>query len=363
VASRQCIAVADGAVGGGAKLAFDPRGELLTTLDWSGRVRFWDTQSGSALFSTRARYKAMRFATDNQLLTAVAGEQGFTLWEVATSQVYQRLARAPRQAADIYHACAIDHRGRLLAAAMQDGIALFDLAIGHCLVTLPTEDCWSLQFEASGTLLACGPHGVWRWPVVDGVDQADGSTLRVGPPERIPVTGRTCHAASSADGRVLAVSVFDGAVVLRAARPDEPIRLEPQDDVRCIAVSPDGRWVATGSHGGRLCIKVWDSENGKCVREFPQSEGSAVEFSPDGKWLAKSSGQIQTWDVGTWRSGVQPAKRGVGVAFSPDDTFIATGAIDDEGVRLIDLSSGRELAFLPDPQRQTVDGLHFAGPA
>jgi WD40 repeat protein len=358
VASQQCTAVAEGASTGGAKLAFDQCGELLATSDWSGKLRFWDPQSGSALFSTRTRYNALRFSPDNRLLTAVSGKDGFALWEVAASQVYHRLARAPRQAADIYQACAIDHRGRLLATAMQDGVALFDLAIGRCLATLPTADCWSLQFQASGTLLACGPHGVWRWPVVD---EADGSTLRVGPPERIPVAGRTCHAASSADGRVLAVSVFDGAVVLRAARPDEPIQLGPQDDVRCIAVSPDGRWVATGSHGGRLCIKVWDAEDGKCVQELPQTEGTAVEFSPDGRWLVKTSGQIQTWEVDSWRSGIQLAKRGGGVAFSPDGAFIATGAVDDEGVRLIDLGSGRELAFLPDPQRQTVDRLCFAG--
>jgi serine/threonine protein kinase/WD40 repeat protein len=362
VASRECIAVADGPAGGGAKPALDPAGDLLTTLDWSGRGRFWDPRTGSALFSTRKRYNAMRFASHNRLLTVVSGELGFELWKVAASRVYQPLSPAPRRGADIFHACATDQRGRLLAAAMQDGIALFELATGRCLATLPTAECWSLEFEGSDTLLACGPGGVWRWPVADDVNAADGPTLRIGPPKRIPVAGRTCHAASSADSGVLAVSLFDGAIVLRADRPDAPIRLGPQDDVRCIAVSPNGRWIATGSHGGRQCIKVWDAENGNCVREFPQTEGSAVEFSPDGGWLIKSSGHIQTWEVETWRSGVKLAKRGDGVVFSPDGKLIAIGAYDDEGVRIVDFSSGRELAFLPDPQRHSANAMRFAGP-
>lgn len=38
--------------------------------------------------------------------------------------------------------------------------------------------------------------------------------------------------------------------------------------VRDIAISPDGRWIASGGVGGSL--KIWEMDTGKIVKELPQ---------------------------------------------------------------------------------------------
>src|SRR5262249_39102371 len=80
------------------------------------------------------------------------------------------------------------------------------------------------------------------------------------------------------------------------------------DTAGFLAVSPDGRWVATGSWEGPG-IQVWDT-----VRKAPgrlwEIGDACVAFSPDGRWLASATGsatstgaECRLWSVGTWTSG------------------------------------------------------------
>ena len=71
---------------------------------------------------------------------------------------------------------------------------------------------------------------------------------------------------SSQDGKVLALPRYNqGALLWSRDRPGGPMPLGPQGDVRSCAVSPDGRWVATGSHSlTRVFVKV--------ARSFPKRD-------------------------------------------------------------------------------------------
>ena len=75
--------------------------------------------------------------------------------------------------------------------------------------------------------------------------------LRVGPPTTLSAglaSWYAVRAGASADGGVLAVPDGSFTTLIHRARPAERLKLGPQYDVRFAAVSPDGRWVATGSH-------------------------------------------------------------------------------------------------------------------
>jgi len=67
---------------------------------------------------------------------------------------------------------------------------------------------------------------------------------------------------------VLASAQHNGGLVLHCDRPDKPIALGPHADVRFIAVSPDGRLVATGNHTGTK-VKVWQAQSGKLEKNCP----------------------------------------------------------------------------------------------
>ena len=150
-----------------------------------------------------------------------------------------------------------------------------------------------------------------------------GSGRRTSCPCRVAI----CHIASSGDGRVIAVSQFQGGRVLHADRPDQPMPIGPHDDARYIAVSHDGRWVVTGSHNG-TAVKIWEARTGELEKELPVDSGSRVGFSPDGKWLATTGGGLRLWAVGSWREGPQIGIRAA-FAFSPDSKLLAA----DDGPR------------------------------
>src|SRR5207237_10420822 len=107
----------------------------------------------------------------------------------------------------------------------------------------------------------------------------------------------------TADGQAIPCADMSGAVVLHRGPPHPLLlRLGPQDDVRDIALSPDRRWVATGSHGGPGA-KVWDARTGELVKDLPVGKMCHVAFSPDGKWLATGGGGGRLWKVDSWEAG------------------------------------------------------------
>src|SRR5208282_3358908 len=140
---------------------------------------------------------------------------------------YRTLVRASATGEGSYHCPAISSDGRLLAVGMWDGVGMWDLASGKELAFLESEGSNYVLFEASGALLTNGSAGLLRWPVQ--ADAASPGLLRIGPPRKLSVPGPICHVACSTEGRVIAVSQFQGGRVLHAERPNEPVPIGPHD--------------------------------------------------------------------------------------------------------------------------------------
>ena len=90
-------------------------------------------------------------------------------------------------------------------------------------------------------------------------------------------------------------------------RPSERARFGEHPEINAVALSPDGRWLATGSRLGSE-IKVWDRATGRLLMQIPDSTSGAanscVAFSPDGRWLVTGSqGEYRFWQAGSWRFG------------------------------------------------------------
>src|SRR5262249_8017306 len=197
--------------------------------------------------------------------------------------------------------------------------------------------------ESDGALLTKAAPGLLRWPVA--ADPPAGRR-RYGPPQLIaPVTAAVSQHCS-AQGGVVAIPAFQLGAVVWQREGKRTLRLGPQEDVRYCAVSPDGRWVATGSHWLHKGpgAKVWDTQTGQLVQDLPVGHICSVRFSPNGKWLLTSSGGPRLWEVGTWREG--PALHGdvlnASGAFTADGKLLALG--DAPGVvRLLRPDSGQEI--------------------
>ena len=69
-----------------------------------------------------------------------------------------------------------------------------------------------------------------------------------------------------------------------------------------VAVSKDGKWVATGTWRG-YGVRVWDTKTGQLMKTLiPKSENTVATFSPDGSVLAAADGdsmylgQCESWE-------------------------------------------------------------------
>jgi serine/threonine protein kinase/WD40 repeat protein/tetratricopeptide (TPR) repeat protein len=341
----------EGSRNSGIYFNFNHAGDLLASNGWDGMLRLWDLRTGKELFHTQARMYDLHFSPDDRFLAGENLANKLRIWQIELGREYRTPVRVPALS------ISVSPNGRLLALGSNSGFGLWDRASGKELLFLRTPGFSHVLFEPSGTLLVQGWNHLWRWPVE--AEAASPWRVRIGPPHPLPVPGTVGMIARSRDGRVIASSRGWGAVVLHANRPERLVMLAPHSDVRWVAVSPDGRWVATASHESSSEVKVWEAETGKLARDLFAGQGQHVAFSPDGHWLAASGDGVRLWEVGSWRQRWRleaPAR--IPVAFSADSKMLAfeTGY---GVVRLVDSETGREWARLIDPDQERAGGLTF----
>ena len=74
---------------------------------------------------------------------------------------------------------------------------------------------------------------------------------------------------------------------------------EHKDTVNAIRLSPDGKWVASGSSDGTM--KIWDIRNDTLIENFeiPNQKVTCLEFNPQLLTLANGSTDmtVKYWDM------------------------------------------------------------------
>jgi WD40 repeat protein len=198
-----------------------------------------------------------------------------------------------------------------------------------------------------------------RWPMSR---DATGSRRVYGPPQRLaPPMGQWPEgAAGNPDRGVMAFHDFNLGAIEMLLPGGRQIRLGRQADVRHCAVSPDGHWVATGSHeaGKEPGAKIWEAKTGRFVHDLPVTSYCRLAFSSDGKWLLTTGGGVRLWSVGDWHEGPSLGVSATRGAFSATGEVLALA--DGPGVvRLVQPSTGATLAVLTAPSSLRLNPLFF----
>jgi hypothetical protein len=106
--------------------------------------------------------------------------------------------------------------------------------------------------------------------------------------------------------------------------------------VKSIDISPDGKFMATGSAGGT--VKIWDLKSANLIFDLKgpntNKDINSVVFSPDGKIIASggADGKVILWNTASGIiTGSHPGQKGIyQISYSPDGKLLASCGYDND---------------------------------
>ncbi|MBV1856650.1 hypothetical protein KUA19_41755 [Catellatospora sp. NEAU-YM18] len=265
--------------------------------------------------------------------------------------VETRLTRSGPLAVDADLALADDAVARVLRRAIrQNAHLLLGITPAHSLadnLAARLQDVPELQTAVREyrTTLPPAMRFVPHWPLPDQPHSA----------LRHALTGHVNSVESCAvspDGRFIVTGSWDGTARVWNAADGQPrhILTGHNGRVGTCAVSPDGRFIVTASDDGSA--RVWDAAAGQLLRELLGHTDSVVScaVSPDGRFIVTASddGSARVWDAAAGqllRELLGHTDSVVSCAVSPDGRFIVT-ASDDGSARVWDAAAGQLLREL-----------------
>lgn len=291
-------------------VAFSPSGTRMASLSFDQSIRLWDGLTGEAIATLNGhngRVLAATFSPDGRRLASASQDRTVRLWDVESGKLIALLCG---HTADVY-SVAFSPDGKYLASSACDGTArLWDV---------PTA-------ERTGVLKG---HGTFVYDV-----------------------------AFHPDGERVASCSWDGTVrIWNATSGDELKQLQHGEKVLVTSVSihPEGKILA--SLGRDNAVRLWDFNTGKEIRKLDLTNShwrdTRVHFSPRGNLLASGSqhGDVYLWDAHSWeRLAILRGHKDTchDVAFSPDETWIASGGADDDRtIHIWDVASRSLRKVLP----------------
>jgi len=335
-------------------LAFNHAGDLLASSSFDGVVRLWETPSGRQLASHPGNAWQLQFTSDDRQLLGWKNVNHFGSLEVLYSKEC-RLLHAEHDG-DWGPGPDFSADGRIVAAGTGHQVCFWDAFSGKELGSFLLKECDTHIFHPDGqSLFVTDRTGGVSRRSLERTALADSLAYRLGKAASLYNMDNLHWADLSRDGRYLAVARESEAkaFVIDLRDPTaKVVPLGPHPRVCRVAISPDGRWVATAAWLNSL-VKVWDAHSGDLVRTLRLPGRATVAFSPDGRWLATSTSEYQLWEVGSWQP-KGPAVSGYPTpelnftAFSADGRLMAR-LLEGHKIRLLETVTETPLATLDAP--------------
>jgi WD40 repeat protein len=342
-------------------LAFNHSGAVLAAAYQEGIVALWDPAAGRKLCQGVGEACTLRFGPGDYELGPIFGADTIGLWKHTSSfdrKVYWQLTLdAPIQWARF----APDGRW-LLLSTRSHGVRLWDVDRERVVETWRAPEAMSAAFSPSGEIALYGPQGLFLRPLRAAAD--GGVELGTAADLGLKANDYPPPVAFSADGNRMAVAKGGREMAVLDRRSKEWKSLGPNLTAARAQLSPDGRWLLTGSAPLGTMV-IWDTTTGQQEHKLPGAMVPRGVFSPDGRRLVVSGDRwYRSWDVGTWRpAAAWPLARPAAVpgpaAFTPDSRHLAL-LLQPERLDLVSAETGEPWLALEAPIPFDEMDLHFS---
>jgi WD40 repeat protein/serine/threonine protein kinase len=297
------------------------------------RIRVWDLQTGEQIVEFQpfsGFVRAVAFSPDGEHVLSGTwnSTDGGTLqlWNIATGELDRRFYGHSDIISDVQFS---PDGGRVLSVSWDRSLRIWDVHTGVQLQRLEghLDRLLHARFTPDGEYVLVGSGNIGNNIPNPGADaRVDSSVWLWDLRSRAEITRLTGH----------------------------------QDWVWSAAMSPDGRYGATGAGAiniptGREAdntVRLWDLQTGEEIRALNGHTNTvnSVAFSPDGTQLLSASwdNTVRAWDVVSGEGRVAFAghtDRVLSVAFSPDG-ITAASASRDKTIRLWEVATGEEIRLL-----------------